>query len=497
LNKDVILELRNITKKYPGVLALDNISLLYKRGEVHALVGENGAGKSTLIKIITGAIQPTDGEIIFNGVKIIDNNPIRSTKIGISAIYQEFNLMPHLSIAENVFFGREETKGWFVDFNSIENKTSKILKRLGIDLPPEKKVKDLSVAYKQIVEIAKSLSKNVKVLIMDEPSAALTNRELDFLFNIVKKMKKDGVTVIYISHRLEEIFQIADRVSVLRDGKFVSTSNVKNINKKTLIRQMVGRELGKDYPEKTCRIGKTILRVEELKNKYINNVSFHIKEGEIVGFAGLVGAGRTEVARAIFGADKLESGNIFIDDKQVNIKCPEDAIKAGIGFVPEDRKEQGLLLDLTVSDNINYTSFSKISRLGFINDKEKTQRAKDMKDNLKIKTPNLKQTVKNLSGGNQQKVIFSKWLLTDAKIIIFDEPTRGIDIGAKEEIYNIINQLTNSGKAIIFISSEMPELLGMANRIIIMNEGRIMGQLSSDEANQEKILAFASGSKEE
>ena len=493
MEDNTVLELRNISKLYPGVTALDNMSLCFREGEVHALVGENGAGKSTLIKIITGAVKSTSGQVYYLGGELNATDPSISLNMGIAAIYQEFNLIPYLSVAENVFYGREIKKGIFLDYREMEKRTKAIIDSMGISIDPKTLVKDLTVGYQQIVEIAKSISRDVKVLIMDEPSAPLTNKEIDCMFEIVRQLKKKGVTIIYISHRLEEVFELSDRVTVMRDGKYITTINTGDTCRKQLISLMVGRELGNDYPDYKTETKGVVLEVKGLNTKAVKDISFCVREGEILGFAGLVGAGRTEVARAIFGADRIDSGEIFVDGSRVTINSPKAAIKNGIGLIPEDRKRHGVLLELSVGHNVTYACLKGISRCGFIQRGKENSLIKLQKDSLKIKTPSPAQLVKNLSGGNQQKVVLAKWLLTDSKVLIFDEPTRGIDVGAKQEIYSIIKDLAAKGKAVIMISSEMPELLGMSDRLLIMHEGRIAGELNKSEATQESILNIASG----
>lgn len=489
---DSILELKGITKVYPGVVALDDVSICFQRGEVHAIVGENGAGKSTLIKTITGAIEPTHGIIVYNGIEHKKFDPIEAIGMGIGAVYQEFNLIPYLSVAENIFYGREIKHGPFYDMKAMCTETEKILNSLGVKINPRSRVKDLSVAYQQIVEIAKSVSREVKVLILDEPSAPLTHTEINSMFNIIKSLKEKGVTIIYISHRLEEIFEISDRVTVMRDSRYITTMDTKDTDRKCLISLMVGRDLGDDYPRKEHRNGETLLEVKSLNTAYVRNISFKLRKGEILGFAGLVGAGRTEVARAVFGADPVFSGEIILKGKRVAIRSPQDAIKHGIGLIPEDRKRHGVLLGLSIRKNITFSSLKSVSKFGYIDKKKENGKLTELKDSLRIKTPSLDQRVKNLSGGNQQKVVLAKWLATHCDILIFDEPTRGIDIGAKQEIYKLMKQLAESGKALIMISSEMPELLGMSSRIVVMHEGDIVGELDRSEATQERILDMAS-----
>ncbi|GKH31736.1 sugar ABC transporter ATP-binding protein [Muricomes sp. OA1] len=492
-----ILELRHITKLYPGVVALDDVSLGFSRGEVHAIVGENGAGKSTFIKVITGAIAPTQGTLIFEGKQIEDNTPQKSMALGITAIYQELNLLKHLSVAENIYYNRYRKKRGLIDFRGMEEDAAKVLDRLGVKIDPKMLVKDLSVGYQQLVEIAKSLSQDVKVMIMDEPSAALTNSELQYLFEIVKTLKQEGMAILYISHRMEEIFQLCDKVSVFRDGHYIKTMDVKDTTQEELIRLMVNRELNDTFPEFIPDRGEKVLEVQNVCTELLKDVSFEAYRGERLGFAGLVGAGRTETARAVYGADKMQKGEIRIKGRPVNIQSPEDAIKHGIALIPEDRKQQGLFLNMSVKDNISFVYAPRITNvLGLINRNKEEEACRQQIEKLTVKTPTMRQLVKNLSGGNQQKVILGKWLLMNCDIIIFDEPTRGIDVGAKQEIYELINELARQGKAVILISSELPELMGMSDRVIVMAEGRISGELKKEQIHQEKILELASKAQE-
>ena len=492
-----ILELRHITKLYPGVVARDDVSLGFSRGEVHAIVGENGAGKSTFIKVITGAIAPTQGTLIFEGKQIEDNTPQKSMALGITAIYQELNLLKHLSVAENIYYNRYRKKRGLIDFRGMEEDAAKVLDRLGVKIDPKMLVKDLSVGYQQLVEIAKSLSQDVKVMIMDEPSAALTNSELEYLFEIVKTLKQEGMAILYISHRMEEIFQLCDKVSVFRDGHYIKTMDVKDTTQEELIRLMVNRELNDTFPEFIPDRGEKVLEVQNVCTELLKEVSFEAYRGERLGFAGLVGAGRTETARAVYGADKMQKGEIRIKGRSVNIQSPEDAIKHGIALIPEDRKQQGLFLNMSVKDNISFVYAPRITNvLGLINGNKEEEACRQQIEKLTVKTPTMRQLVKNLSGGNQQKVILGKWLLMNCDIIIFDEPTRGIDVGAKQEIYELINELARQGKAVILISSELPELMGMSDRVIVMAEGRISGELKKEQIHQEKILELASKAQE-
>lgn len=489
-----ILELRNVTKKYPGVLALDRMNLTVYPGEVHALMGENGAGKSTLIKVVSGAIKANGGNILFDGKSYDSMTPALSKKLGIGVIYQEFNLVPELSVAENVFLGQKLTRGPAISRSLMNEKAKALMDEFGIDVDVTEEVKNLTVAYQQLVEIAKTISSDVKVLIMDEPSAPLTNREIDALFGIVRRLREKGVAIIYISHRMEEIFALADRVTVMRDGKYVGTEQISDLTQADLIRMMVGRSLDEQFPEIRKEIGEVALEIRGLSTQaLLKNVSFQVRKGEILGLAGLVGAGRTETARAIFGADPKSAGSIFIHGEEKQITCPRVAIAEGIAYIPEDRKKHGALLEMSIRENISFIAVKRISRLGFVSRRKDTELSEQYIRELSIKTPTKEQLAKNLSGGNQQKVVLAKSLASHSDIIIFDEPTRGIDVGAKKEIYVLMNELAAKGMAIVMISSEMPELLGMSDRIVVMHEGEMMGELTREEATQEKILELASG----
>ena len=490
-----ILELKHITKEYPGVKALSDMDVTFYKGEVHALMGENGAGKSTLIKVISGAIKPNAGEIIYEGKSYSEMNPILSQKLGIGVIYQEFNLVPELSIAENIFLGNKLTKGLTINRKLMNQKAREIMEGFGIKIDVTKPVRSLTVAYQQLVEIAKTISNDVKVLIMDEPSAPLTNREIEAMFRIVEQLKKKGVAIIYISHRMEEIFQIADRVTIMRDGEYVGTRQTQETGRAELISMMVGRTLDdQQYPTVDKEIGETVLEVRNLSTpSLLKNVKLSVKKGEILGLAGLVGAGRTETVRAIYGADPKSSGEVYVHGKKVEIKKPRDGIRDGIALIPEDRKKHGVLLEMSIRDNISFISIRDICKAAVVNRKADRNLAQSYIDRLKIKTPSMEQLAKNLSGGNQQKVVLAKSMASKSDILIFDEPTRGIDVGAKQEIYMLMNQLAKEGMAIIMISSEMPELLGMSDRILVMHEGEVTGELSKEEATQTKILELASG----
>ncbi len=489
-----ILTLKNVTKEYPGVVALDHMNLEVYPGEVHALMGENGAGKSTLIKVVSGAIKPNGGTILYEGKEYDSMTPALSKKLGIGVIYQEFNLVPDLSVAENIFLGQKLTSGFSINRKLMNQRAKELMDSFGIDIDVTKDVKSLTVAYQQLVEITKTISSNVKVLIMDEPSAPLTNREIDAMFGIVRKLKAQGVAIIYISHRMEEIFALADRITVMRDGKYVGTKMASEIDNNGLIKMMVGRDLDEQYPTVEKEIGEVALEVNRLcTDALLKDISFQVHKGEILGLAGLVGAGRTETARAIFGADSKSSGEIRIHGKTVQIHSPKDAIKDGIALIPEDRKKHGALLEMTIRDNISFIAVKSISKAGFVDRNADKNMAEKYIKELSIKTPSMEQLTRNLSGGNQQKVVLAKSLASNSDIIIFDEPTRGIDVGAKKEIYVLMNELAKKGMAIIMISSEMQELLGMSDRIIVMHEGEMMGELRKEDATQEKILELASG----
>jgi ABC-type sugar transport system ATPase subunit len=496
LAENLILSVRGISKYFPGVKALDNVSFDVVKGHIHALVGENGAGKSTLIKILSGVYSASEGDFLYNGKEVKINSPLEAQMLGISVVHQELKLVDTLSVAENIFLGRPQTSGGklvkLVDWKKQYSKAQELLDRLNVTLDLNKTVSKLSVAQQQIVEICKALSFDSELIIMDEPSATLTEKELDVLYRILHMLKEKGVTIIYISHRLEEIFKIADRVSVLRDGKHIETRDVKDFDRKTLISLMVGRELENEYPKETVPIGEVILEVKNInRRKVLNDISFSLKKGEILGIAGLVGSGRTELARAIFGADTDITGDIFIKGQKVNINDVADAIEKKIALVPEDRKQQGLILGMTVKENISLVGIDRILNRGIINSHKEKELAKSYIKALRVVTPDEERQVKYLSGGNQQKVVLSKWLAVDSDIIIFDEPTRGVDVGAKAEIYKLLNNLVAEGKGVIMISSELPEILGMCDRIIVMHDGRITGEVMREDATQEVIMEHA------
>lgn len=489
---EYILEICDVSKKYGGIQALNGINMKIKKGEVHALVGENGAGKSTLIKVLTGAIKPTTGYLVYEGKKYEEMKPDLSFKIGITAIYQEFNLIPYLTVAENIFFGNEKMNGIFRDTKKMDTMSKELFADIGLEINPNTQIRHLGIAQQQLVEIAKAISKNAKLVIMDEPSAPLTEKETQTLYEIVNKLTKKGITVVYISHRLEEVFDICDRVSVLRDGQYISTQFVSETNREELIKKMVGRELGEEYPDSPHNFGEEILEVKNFTTKRIKDVSFTLHKGEILGLAGLVGAGRTEIARAIYGIDKIENGVLQLSGKEIYNSTPNDALKNNIGLLPEDRKGQGVIMEMSIKENITFSILKNISKCFFIDLSKETQISNNLVDSLSIKINSLDQYAKNLSGGNQQKVVLAKILATKSDVLIMDEPTRGIDVGAKQEIYKIMRDLANQGKAIIMISSDMPELIGMSDRILVVSEGKIVKELTPPEYSQETILKYAS-----
>ena len=495
MTEPAVLEMRHIRKTFPGVVALDDVDFDLRRGEVHILLGENGAGKSTLMKILSGAYQKSAGEIVLDGQAVEIKNPKHAQTLGISIIYQEFNLIPHLSIGENIFLGREPGRlPGVIDQRAIFQAATSALSHLGLKLDPRSLVKELRVAEQQMVEVAKALSLDARILIMDEPTAALTEHEIKELFTTIRRLRDKGVSIVYISHRMEELFEIGDRVTVLRDGRTVGTYDVQGMSKSELIRLMVNRELTDLFPKQRATRGPEVMRVEGLCTKDgLKDISFSLHKGEVLGISGLMGAGRTELARAIFGRDKIESGVISINGSPQRIGSPRAAINSGLGFLTEDRKSQGLVLPLSVEENLCLASLGKFSTWGVMKAREEQQAADRYVKDLRIKTPSLDQKVVYLSGGNQQKVVLSKWLCCESEVFIFDEPTRGVDVGAKAEIYQLMNRLTASGVAIIMISSEMLEILGMSDRILVMRGGRITGEFSAEEATQEKILQCALG----
>ena len=487
-----ILSLKNITKEYPGVTALDDVSIDFCEGEVHALLGENGAGKSTLIKIIAGAIAPTSGTLEFgDGIIHKEMTPNEAKKYGVEVIYQEFNLVGCLTVAENICFG--ERYGKFVNYKHMYDVSREAFDLFDVDIDPSAAVYELPSSKQQIVEISRAIFRKAKILIMDEPSAPLSVAEVEKMFKVVKKLKEQGVSIIYISHRMEELFEISDKVTIMRDGKYITTVNTKETNRQELVNYMVGRELKESFPEKKPVQEEIVLRTENLTGNGVSDISVEVRKGEILGLGGLVGAGRTEFVRLVYGADKIESGKIFVDGNEVKITSPASAIKAGIGMIPEDRKRHGCLLTRSIRVNTTLSCIHNISKFGFIDQKKEKQITQDYIESMRTKTPSMEQDVGNLSGGNQQKVVIAKTLAADCKVIIFDEPTRGIDVGAKQEIYKLIVRLADEGNAIILISSEMEELIGLSDRIMVLHEGRVSGELTKAEFSQARILDMASG----
>lgn len=494
--QNCLVRMENIYKSFPGVKALHNCQFELLKGEVHGLVGENGAGKSTLMKILTGIYHRDEGKIFYKGNEVEISSPKIALDLGISLIHQEFNLVPHLTVAQNIYIGREpRVNGFVLNEKEINKKTTELLKVLNLALNPKEKVMNLTVAEQQLVEIARAVSYDSEVLIMDEPTAALTDSEIEHLFKIIKNLKDDGVGIVYITHRLEELKQITDRISVLRDGLYIDTVNTKETAIGKIISMMVGRELYETFSEKVGGDNQEIvLEVRNLNRSdgLIKDVSFNLKKGEILGFAGLLGAGRTEVARAIFGADPIDSGEIYVKGKKANINRPADAVALGIGYLSEDRRQFGLALGLGLTDNVVLTNYNNYTgTLGRVRNNRIRNSVQRLVEMLDIRTPSIYQRVANLSGGNQQKTVIAKWLDRDSEILIFDEPTRGIDVGAKNEIYKLLNDLVEEGKSIIMISSELPEILRMSHRIVVMCEGRITGELDGDEASQESIIRYA------
>jgi ribose transport system ATP-binding protein len=490
MSDNTILSLKNVTKRYPGVVALDKLSFELCEGEVHAIIGENGAGKSTLIKCLSGAITPEEGTIEIGGKSYQGMTPKLSREYGIEVVYQELNLIDGLTVAENVCFGTEYGK--IVNYKLLIEKTQKVFQDLQVNINPKKIVYQLSTAQQQLVEIAKAVSKEVRILVLDEPTAPLTLNEVAILFDLIRELKKRKVSIIYISHRMDEIFEITDRVTIMRDGQYITTLKTEETNKQELIKYMVGRELKDIYPTRSGGTKKPMLELINVTGCGDKNISLHVNQGEIVGLAGLVGAGRTELARMVFGADKMESGVIKLEGKEVVINSPKQAIKNGIGLIPEDRKRQGCLLDFGIDWNIALTHLPEISNYMFVDAKKIKEQGKEYIDKLRIKTPYIDQLVRNLSGGNQQKVVLARTLITNSKVIIFDEPTRGIDVGARAEIYNLLKELAEDGKAILMISSDMEELLGMSDRIYALSEGKLKGEISKEEFSQVELLRMMS-----
>lgn len=493
---EIVLEMKNISKAFPGVQALDRVNLKVRKGTVHVLVGENGAGKSTLMKILNGQYQIDEGEIYFKGVKLGNQNTRETLKLGISMIHQELSPVLDMTIAENIFLGREPTYKIksFVNFKQLYKQTQELFDRLGLKFNPRSKMRELSVAGMQLIEITKAISCGASLIIMDEPTSAITDTEVAMLFKQIRELKAKGVAIIYITHKLDEIFQIADDITVIRDGKWIASDSASNYDKNKLITQMVGRTITNIFPKEEVEIGETVLEVKNLtRSGVFEDVSFEVRKGEILGIAGLVGAGRTEVARAIFGLDPLDSGEIIMEGKPIKVEKPTDVIKKGIAMLSEDRKEVGLVLGRSVRENISLANLKKFAPGLFINSKQEAETVDRMIKMLQIKVPSMDTAVNTLSGGNQQKVVLAKWLLGEIKILILDEPTRGIDVGSKSEIHKLMTEFAKQGLAIIMISSELPEIMGMSDRILVMQEGKIKGELSREEATQERVMTLATG----
>ena len=488
-----IVEIEHVSKSFPGVMALDDVSFNLKSGEVLALLGENGAGKSTLMKILSGVYLKDGGTIKVFGQTIEEMNTKKAQELGIAIIHQELNMCTHLTVAHNIFLGREITRYGMLSVKKMNEEAEKILTSLNIDIDPETIVGDLAVSKQQMVEIAKALSCNAKILIMDEPTSALTSKEIEELFTIIHKLKKEGCGIVYISHRLEELENIVDRVTILRDGQFIKSMNYKDTSLSEIISCMAGREIKEKFPRVTCELGGEILEVRNLNaGRMVRNINLKLYAGEIVGIAGLMGAGRTETTRAVFGVDQKESGEIILDGKPVKIEKPMDAIKNGIVLVPEDRKKDGLCTKLSIRDNIALPNLDILcGKTGVVNRRKEIEMADKAVKDLKIKLPNTDVDAGSLSGGNQQKVVVGKWLRRKSRVVIFDEPTRGIDVAAKVEIYNLMNDLKKQGIGVLFVSSEMPEIMGISDRILVMCDGKITGELKMEEATQDEILKLA------
>lgn len=491
-----MIEMSGISKAFSGNVVLNNVQFQLADGEIHALMGENGAGKSTMMKILSGIYTKDSGDIKVDGQVVQFKSPKDAEKQGIHVIHQELNILPDLTVVQNLFLGKEKTYGktGILKNREMEKEAEALLSKLGFAINPRTRAGDLSVGQQQIIEIAKAIASNAKYIVMDEPTAALTDREIETLFTTIRELKEKGISFVYISHRMEEIVAICDRITILRDGEYVGVRNIPETTFDEIVEMMVGRELGERFPERQCEIGETKLEVRNLTvNGLFENISFRVKRGEVLGVAGLMGAGRTEVAQTIFGYRKAHSGDVFIDGKKVVIKSPIDAMKNGIGFVTEDRKTQGLVLDFSIEENIALANLEKCSSSGIVRKAKQNSMVAKYIEDLKIRTSGPEQITKSLSGGNQQKVVIAKWLGTNPQILILDEPTRGVDIGAKKEIYHIINKLAEAGVAILMISSELPEVIGVADRVIVMQEGKQTGEVKKEEMTQEVIMHYATG----
>ena len=494
MSDEAILEMRGISKSFPGVRALDKVDLSVKRGEVHAILGENGAGKSTLMKILAGAYSMDEGEIVLRGQAVDIRNPHHAQELGIAIIHQEFNLAPHLTAEANIFIGREPRSRFFnfIDQRRVHEESAALVRELGVNLEVSRPVRELNVSQQQITEIAKALSMDADIIIMDEPTSALAEAEIATLFAVIRRLKQKGITFLYISHNLDEVFQISDRITVLRDGRCIGTRETAEVTPQEVIKMMVGRTLDDLYPKEVVEIGPTVLEVKNLSREgVLHDISFSLRRGEILGIAGLLGAGRTELMRCIFGADPRTAGEIWVDGWKVDIRSPADAMRAGIALVPEDRKQQGLFLGLAVRVNVTAATLSSMANMGWVSRARERAFVDDYIKALNIKTAGQEQLAGNLSGGNQQKVVLARWLSIKPKILILDDPTRGIDVGAKVAIHNLMGEFARQGVGIILISSELPEVLGMSDRILVMDGGRLKGEFSRAEATQEKIMSCA------
>jgi ribose transport system ATP-binding protein len=488
--------MRGITKRFPGVTALDSVDFELEKGEVHVLLGENGAGKSTLVKMLSGAYQPDEGEILLNGEPVNISSAMVAQELGISTIYQEFNLVPQLTVAENIFLGRQPRHFGLVDRRKMVGEARRLLERMKVRVDPNSLVSNLGVAQQQMVEIAKALSLNARILIMDEPTASLSGQEVERLFEIIRDLKEEEVSMIFISHHLEEVAEIGDQVTVLRDGKVVDRVPA-STDSSEFVRMMVGRPLEDQFPRRRTEVGEVLLEVKNLSREgVLEDISFQVRAGEVIGMAGIVGAGRTELARALFGVDPVDSGEVWVEGRRMARDNPREAKRRGMGFVTEDRQGQGIVPPLSVAENLGLASLERYTRVGLVDRREQRKLARKMIEDLNIRTPGLEQEVRYLSGGNQQKVVIGKWLLARSRILIMDEPTRGIDVGAKVEIYELMNELTKDGAGILMISSELPEVLGMSDRILVMSGGRITGELPVEDATQENVMELATRGSE-
>ncbi len=487
--------MKNIHKSFGSNKVLNNAGFELKDGEVHALMGENGAGKSTLMKILTGVYTRDEGTVLVNGEEVCYKNPQEAEKAGIVFIYQELNVLFDLTVEENLFMGKEITKGFGIcNKKEMRKKAREQMDKMGVKIPVDALMSELSVGQQQMVEICKALMVDAKVLIMDEPTAALTQSETLVLFDVIKSLRKKGVSIVYISHRMEEIFELCDRITILRDGSYVGTENIKDITMDGIVQMMIGREIGERYPKRDCKIGEEVIKVQNLTNKkYFKDVSFSVKAGEVLGVSGLMGAGRTEIMKAIFGSLPVERGTISIDGEVIKIKNPRQAIAAGIGFITEDRKTEGLMLEKSIADNISIANLGKISKNQVLSKEKEKELIQNGIEEFHVRCFGPQHECGNLSGGNQQKVVLAKWIYTEPKVLILDEPTRGVDIGAKKEIYSVINDMAAKGVAVIMVSSELPEVLGMSDRIMVVREGEVRGILDGSDADQAKIMTLATG----